>query len=160
MLLLGCCSIDFDNCYIQFQLVYPREFMKKKQKIYSKLKSLKYRSYYNHLKSWLENFKITKPKSSVINEFHEKNFFNIFHENFFFREIAFLAVLNFFPVKKFIFGHFWNSKKNGIWSKKFREIDLFNFTSFFPCTFLTFLAHVRFSQFYWHFEILKRKTGY
>ena len=28
-----------------------------------------------------------------------------------FREIAFLAVLNFFPVEKLIFGHFWYCKK-------------------------------------------------
>ena len=28
-----------------------------------------------------------------------------------FREIAFLAVLNLFPVQKLIFGYFWNSKK-------------------------------------------------
>ena len=32
---------------------------------------------------------------------------------FFFREIAFLAVLNFFPVEKLIFGHF-EIAKNGI----------------------------------------------
>ena len=30
---------------------------------------------------------------------------------YFFCEIAFLAVLNFFPVQKLIFGHFWNCKK-------------------------------------------------
>ena len=30
---------------------------------------------------------------------------------FFFREIAFLAVLNFSPVQKLIFAHFWNCKK-------------------------------------------------
>ena len=30
----------------------------------------------------------------------------------FFHEIAFLEVLNFFPVQKLIFGHFWNCKKH------------------------------------------------
>ena len=42
-------------------------------------------------------------------------------------EIAFLAVLNFFPVQKFIF----EMAINGIWSEKFREIDLFDFAIFF-----------------------------
>ena len=51
--------------------------------------------------------------------------------NPFFCEIVFLAVLNFFPVQKLIFGHFWNCK-NGIWSKN----------EFFFCQdFLNFLAH-------------------
>ena len=48
----------------------------------------------------------------------------------FFREIAFLAVLNFFLVKKLIFGQFWNCKKWNLVKKFFREIDLFDFTSF------------------------------
>ena len=57
-----------------------------------------------------------------------------------FREIAFLAVLNFFPVvQKLIIGHFWNCQK---WSLAkmffFREIDLFDFTSFFGLDFLKF----------------------
>ena len=37
----------------------------------------------------------------------------------FFREIAFLAVLNFFPVQKWIFGHFWNCKKWNLAKKNF-----------------------------------------
>ena len=35
------------------------------------------------------------------------------NKSIFFREIAFFAVLNFFPVQKLIFGHFWNCK---IWN--------------------------------------------
>ena len=31
--------------------------------------------------------------------------------------------------------------KNGMWSKKFREIDLFDFTRFFTLDFFNFLAH-------------------
>ena len=52
----------------------------------------------------------------------------------FFRQIAFLAVLNFFPLQKLIF----EIAKNGIWSKKFREIDLFDLTSFFGLDFFKF----------------------
>ena len=44
-------------------------------------------------------------------------------------EFAFLAVLNFFPVQKFIFGHFGNFEN--LVKKFFREVDLFDFTSFF-----------------------------
>ena len=54
------------------------------------------------------------------------------------REIAYLAVLNFFPVQKLILAIF-EIAKNGICSKKiFREIDLFDFTSFFGLDFLRF----------------------
>ena len=56
----------------------------------------------------------------------------------YFREIAFLAVLNFFPVEKLIFGHFWNCKKWNLANKIFREIDLFDFKSFFGLYFLNF----------------------
>ena len=56
-------------------------------------------------------------------------------------EIAFLAVLNFFPVQKLIFGHFWNCKKWNSAKKKNHEIDLFDFTCFLAWTFLNFLAH-------------------
>ncbi len=51
--------------------------------------------------------------------------------NHFFRELAILAVLNFFPVQILIF----EIAKNGIWSKKIREIDLFDFeaNSAFSC---------------------------
>ena len=44
-----------------------------------------------------------------------------------FREISILAVLKFFPVQK-----------NGFWSEIFREIDLFDSTSFFDLDFLQF----------------------
>ena len=56
----------------------------------------------------------------------------------FFHEITFLAVLNFFPVQKLIFGQLWNSKKWNLAKKFFREIDLFDFTIFFGLDFLTF----------------------
>ena len=47
-----------------------------------------------------------------------------------FREIAFLAVLNLFPVQKLIFGHFWNCQKWNLVKKITCKIDLFVFTSF------------------------------
>ena len=37
----------------------------------------------------------------------------------FFHKIAFLAVLNVFPIQKLIFGHFWNSKKWNLVKKNF-----------------------------------------
>ena len=40
-----------------------------------------------------------------------------------------------------IFGHFWNRKKWIFGQNFFREIDLFDFTSFFVWTFLNFLTH-------------------
>ena len=43
-----------------------------------------------------------------------------------FREIAFLVI--------------YEIAKNGLWSKKFREIDLFDFTSFFAWNSFNFLA--------------------
>ena len=52
--------------------------------------------------------------------------------------IAFLAVLNFFPVQKLIFGHFWNCKKWNLVKIKFLEIDLFDFTIFFGLDFFKF----------------------
>ena len=54
------------------------------------------------------------------------------------RQIAFLAVLNFFPVQNFIFGHFWNSQKLNLVKKRIHEIDLFDFTSFFGLDFFKF----------------------
>ena len=61
---------------------------------------------------------------------------NFVKSNNFFREIAFLAVLNFFPAQKLIFGHFGNCKKMEFnQKKKFRDIDLFDFTSFFGLDF-------------------------
>ena len=57
------------------------------------------------------------------------------NKSIFFREIAFLAVLTIFPVQKLIFGHFLNCKKWNLVKKIFREIDLFDFTSFFDWIF-------------------------
>ena len=45
----------------------------------------------------------------------QKNSWNQINPNFFFVKLHFWRVLNFFPVQKLIFGHFWNWK-NGIWS--------------------------------------------
>ena len=61
---------------------------------------------------------------------------------FFSRAIAFLAVLNFFPVQKFIFGHFWNYKK-WIFGKNLFSWNWFIwFHDFFLAwTFLIFRAH-------------------
>lgn len=47
-----------------------------------------------------------------------------------FHEIAFLLVLNDFPVHKLIFDHFLNCKKWILVKKIFREIELFDFTCF------------------------------
>ena len=57
--------------------------------------------------------------------------------NLFSREIAFLAVLNFFLVQKLIFGHFLKLQKMKLGQRKkfFREIDLFDFTIFFGLDF-------------------------
>ena len=77
-----------------------------------------------------ENLKKSKPKNSW-NQINQ----------FFSREIAFLADLNFFPVQKLIFGHFWICKKWNLVKKIIREIDWFDFTSFLAWTFLNFLAH-------------------
>ena len=51
--------------------------------------------------------------------------------NVYFGEIAFLVVLNFFPVQKFGCIFEIAKKKWNLVKKKFREIDLFDFTSFF-----------------------------
>ena len=67
----------------------------------------------------------------------QKNSCNQINQKFF-REIAFLAV---FPVQKLIFDHFWNCKKWNLVKKIIREIDLFDFTSFFGLDFFNFLAH-------------------
>ena len=64
----------------------------------------------------------------------QKNLRNQINQ-FFSHETAFLAVLNFFPVQKLIFGHFWNGKKIEFVQTKSREIDLVDFTSFLAWTF-------------------------
>ena len=58
-----------------------------------------------------------------------------------FREIAFLAVLNFFPVQKIDFWPFLKMQKMEFGQKKIREIELFDFTSFFGLDFFNFLTH-------------------
>ena len=50
-------------------------------------------------------------------------------------KIAFLVVLNFFPVQKLIFGYFWNCKRWNLVKRFFGEIDLFDFMSFFGLDF-------------------------
>ena len=50
-------------------------------------------------------------------------------------------MLNFFPVQKLIFSHFWNCKKWNLVEKIIRGIDLFDFTSFLAWILLNFLAH-------------------
>ena len=65
-----------------------------------------------------------------------KNSWNQTNQKKFFREIAFLAVLNFFPVQKLIFGQFWNCKKmefhekNFFWLIWFHEFFCLNFFKF------------------------------
>ena len=56
----------------------------------------------------------------------------------FFREIAFLAVLNFFPVQELIFGHFWNCEKWNLVEKIIHEIDNIWFHEFFGLDFFKF----------------------
>ena len=56
------------------------------------------------------------------------------------REIAFLAVWNFFLVQKLIFGHFWNCKKWNLVKKNFVKLIYLIARGFF-WTFLKFLAH-------------------
>ena len=63
----------------------------------------------------------------------------------FFREIAFLAVSNFFPAQKLIFWLFLKSQKMDFGQKNFfvRLIYLISLHEFFfmVCTFFNFLAH-------------------
>ena len=64
-----------------------------------------------------DNFEIySEPEN--LKKVQEKNSKNQINKNNFFREIAFLTVLNFFLVQKLIFGHFWNCKKWNL-AKKF-----------------------------------------
>ena len=68
-----------------------------------------------------ENLKKSRQKNTwhQINIFHEI-YFSIFPWKLsnFFREIAYLTVLKFFPVQKLNFGHFWNCKKWNLVKKK------------------------------------------
>ena len=56
----------------------------------------------------------------------------------FFREIAFLAVLNIFPVEKLIFGHFWNGKKMEFGQKNFVKLNYLIARVFWPGLFFKF----------------------
>ena len=56
----------------------------------------------------------------------------------FFREIAFLAVLNFFPGSNIDFWPFLKLQKMEFGQKKFHEIDLFDFMSFCGLDFFKF----------------------
>ena len=56
----------------------------------------------------------------------------------FFREIACLSVLNFFPLKKLIFWPFLKLQKMEFGHKIFREIDLFDFMTFIGLDFFKF----------------------
>ena len=69
------------------------------------------------------------------------------------REIAFLAVLNFFPVQKIDFWPFLKLQKMEF-GQNFCEIDLFDFTSFLAWTFLNFWPTVRLNGTF--FQNLKR----
>ena len=61
---------------------------------------------------------------------------------FFFREIAFVADLNFFPSSKIDFWTFLKLQKNGIWSKiLFVKLIYLISRDFWPGLFLNFLAH-------------------
>ena len=60
-----------------------------------------------------------------------------------------LLYVNYVVLKStYIFVHFWNCKKWNLIKIKFREIDLFDFTSFLAWTFLNILTHcvLKFSQ--------------
>ena len=60
-------------------------------------------------------------------------FYIYFHGKYKILKVFFhkIASLIFFLVQKLIFGHFWNCKKWILVKIKFREIDLFDITSFF-----------------------------
>ena len=51
-----------------------------------------------------------KVKARKFKKVRAKKFVKSNKSKNFFPEIAFLAVLNFFPILKLIFGHFWNRK--------------------------------------------------
>ena len=85
---------------------------------------------WNKKNSYLRKFKKVQGKNSwnqiIINQK-------------FFREIAFLVVLNFFQVQKLTFGHFLNGKIWNLVKKIIRKIDLFDFMSFFGLDFFKIL---------------------
>ena len=68
----------------------------------------------------------------------QKNSWNQINQNLFFREIAFLAVLNFFPSSKIDFWPCLKLQKMEFGEKIFCEIDLSDFMSFFGLDFFKF----------------------
>ena len=56
----------------------------------------------------------------------------------FVREIAFLAVLNFFPIQNMIFGHIWNGNKWNLVKKYFVKLIYLISRVFFGLDFLKF----------------------
>ena len=77
-----------------------------------------------------------------IKEVQAKKLVKSNRSKFSFREFVFLEVLNFFPVQKLIFGHFWNCKKWNLVKKNFvKLIYLISWVFYLAWTFLNFLAH-------------------
>ena len=128
----------FPNCpwgkkIFLYILVYSISREKKEYKKYLILNSVSkiifnrnsYKNiYYSILAKFLkyhsgpEKFKKVQAKKLVkLNKFKK-----------FVREIAFLAVLNFFPVQKLMFAHFWNRKKWNL-AQKFFFVKLIYFIS-------------------------------
>ena len=66
-----------------------------------------------------------------------------------------LAVFIFFPVQKLIFGHFWNCKKWNLVKKKFCEIDLFDFMSFFGLDFFKFSGPLWIYNYTYKIDVVK-----
>jgi len=74
-----------------------------------------------------------------IKKFREKKLVKLNKSKIFFREIKFLAVLNFFPTSKIDFWSFLKLQKIEFGQKQIRVIDLFDFMSFVGIIFPTFL---------------------
>ena len=84
-----------------------------------------------HDSQWARKLKKSMQKAHEIKE--NKNLFS---------EIAFLAVLNFCPLQKLIFGHFWNCKKwNLVKTNNFVKLIYLFSQGFFGMDFFNFLAH-------------------
>ena len=79
------------------------------------------------MSQWGQKIKKSPGHKKLVKSNKSKNFFC---------EIAFLAVLNFFPSSKIDFWQFFKLGKMEFGQKKFREIDLFDFTSFFGLDFV------------------------
>ena len=81
-----------------------------------------------NISQWARKFKKVQAKKLVKSN----------KSKIFFREIAFLAVINIFPSSKIDFWPFLKFQKMEFGQKNFREIDLFDFTSFFGLDFFKF----------------------